>query len=96
MWNCWRNHWQTVRQRERKFLRDRTGRSATESFGQSKVRHARLVARVDEQFGRLQIAMQNAAFMRVVDGFGDGLHPARHASICVLIGSSRREEAQDT
>ena len=49
-------------------------------LGQAEVGHARLVERVDQHVGRLEVAVQNAAFVRVVDGLGDGLDVTRGAA----------------
>ena len=43
-----------------------------QALGQSKVGHERLGVRVEENVGRLQIAVQHAALVRVVDGASDG------------------------
>ncbi len=46
-------------------------------LGEAEVGHARLVKRVDEHVGRLEVAVQDAVLMRIVDGLGDDLDVAR-------------------
>src|SRR5258707_676052 len=57
---------------------DRTGASlariAAQSLGQPEVGHVRLVVGVDQNIGRLQIAMQDAVAVRVMNGPGDLVH----------------------
>src|SRR5437667_12768282 len=48
-----------------------------EPLGQSKVRDARLIARVHQDVRWLEIAMQVALLMRVVDGFSNELDVTR-------------------
>ena len=48
-------------------------RIALQPPGQAEVHHVRLVLRVNQDVGGLQVAMQDAALMGVVDRLGDGL-----------------------
>ena len=48
-----------------------------QAFGQPEVRHVRKVGGVNQHVRRFQVPVQDAAFVRVVDGLGNRLHPAR-------------------
>jgi hypothetical protein len=48
-----------------------------EAFGQAKIRDARFIVSVHQDVRRLEIAVQDALAMRVVNGFGDELDVTR-------------------
>lgn len=50
-------------------------RVVSEVLGQPKIRHVRLAMAIDQNIRRLQVAVQDALFVRIVNGFGDGLDP---------------------
>ena len=51
-------------------------RVALQPLGQAEVGDERLILRVDEHVGRLEVTMENAMLMGIVDRLGDGLHVA--------------------
>ena len=53
--------------------------SLVHQFGQAKISHARLIKHIEQNVGRLQIAMQHAALVGVFHGFGDDFEIAGRA-----------------
>src|SRR5882724_7183580 len=50
------------------------------TFRHAEIGNAWLVGGVDKHVRRLEVAVQNAALVSVVNGFGDGFHPARRSA----------------
>ena len=57
-------------------------RSGGQPLGQAEVGDAGLVERIDENIRRLEVAVEDAALVGVVDGFGDELQVAGRAPRC--------------
>src|SRR5260221_4535147 len=69
--------WRHIIRRTQHLARDRQIGLAFEPLGQSEIGDPRLIVGVDEDVGWLEVAMQDAAFVRVMDGLSDGLEVTR-------------------
>src|SRR5262249_12286067 len=66
---------------------------AADALGEAEVRDVRGAVVVQQDIARLQVAVQQAALVRVVDGVGDGGDDAGDAPLVVAVGGGGPAEA---